>query len=231
MLVAATANNLYLDAQKIKMKEGLIIFIRNPVLGKVKTRLAKTVGDEKAFAIYQHLLAYTHQFTCKINGDKFLYYSDVAEQNDIWENELFTKKVQQGGDLGERMGNAFTELFKAGYHKLIIIGSDCIELDKALIEQAFKLLADHKVVIGPSLDGGYYLLGMTEYIPALFTNKQWGTASVLEHTLHDLHTANINLAQLTALNDIDEEADLPASLKERFDGADWLQKSSYEIFL
>ncbi|MBC7689159.1 MAG: TIGR04282 family arsenosugar biosynthesis glycosyltransferase, partial [Aquabacterium sp.] len=173
--------------------------------------------------IYQQLLAYTHQLTSKINGDKFLYYSDEVEQNDIWSNERFIKKVQQGGDLGERMGNAFTELFKAGYHKLIIIGSDCIELDEALIGQAFKLLADHKVVIGPSLDGGYYLLGLSEYIPALFTNKQWGTSSVLEDTLHDLQTANINLAQLTALNDIDEETDLPASLKERFDGANWLQ--------
>ena len=204
------------------MKEGLIVFIRNPVLGKVKTRLAKTLGDERAFAIYQQLLAYTHQLTSKINGDKFLYYSDEVEQNDIWSNELFTKKVQQGGDLGERMGNAFIELFKAGYQKLIIIGSDCIELEGAMIEQAFKLLSDHKVVIGPSLDGGYYLMGMNEYIPALFTNKQWGTATVFKDSLYNLQAANINVAQLTILNDIDEEADLPLSWRECPDVPDWL---------
>lgn len=198
------------------MKHGIIIFIRNPVLGKVKTRLAKTLGDDKAFAIYQHLLAYTHHITGKVSCDKMVYYSDEVVRNDIWENELFTKKVQHCGHLGERMGNAFIELFKAGYDKLVIIGSDCIELNETIIEQAFQMLDEHKVVVGPSVDGGYYLLGMTSYLPELFTNKNWGTASVLEDSLLDLHSANISVAQLVALNDIDEEADLPALWKDSF---------------
>ncbi len=194
------------------MKAGLIIFIRNPIAAKVKTRLAKTLGDEKALIIYHQLLAHTHQVTRELSCDKFLYYSDWAEQNDKWENDRFQKKVQRSGDLGERMANAFLELFNEGYEKLLIIGSDCLELNEPVIRDAFDSLDNNEVVIGPSSDGGYYLLGMTAYFPDLFLNKKWGSPSVLKDTLQDLTTANTRVGKLVTLNDVDEEKDLPDSL-------------------
>ena len=194
------------------MKSGIIIFIRNPVHGKVKTRLAKTIGDEKAFLIYNQLLSHTHFITHALTCEKFLYYSDEVVLNDIWEKSSFHKRVQQPGDLGERMACAFQELFNAGYKKLVIIGSDCIELNEQIISKAFEMLDSYEVVTGPSEDGGYYLLGMTTYFPQLFLNKKWGTSSVLADTLLDLSNAGVDTGKLVTLNDIDEEKDLPQSL-------------------
>ena len=194
------------------MHQALIIFIRNPVSGKVKTRLAKTLGDEKALLIYNYLLAHTHLVTRHLACDKFLYYSDWVEQEDEWENDRYKKRLQHPGNLGERMASAFDELFEEGYQQILIIGSDCIELDETIISKAFEALNDNDAVIGPSSDGGYYLLGMTTYFPELFANKKWGSSSVLTDTLLDLEIANARVGKLITLNDIDEEQDLPDSL-------------------
>ena len=110
------------------------------------------------------------------------------------------------------MANAFQELFNEGYQQILIIGSDCVELSDQVISRAFELLRDNKVVIGPSEDGGYYLLGMTNFLPYLISNKQWGTDAVFRDTLEDLSKASINAAMLEMLNDIDEEKDIPNSL-------------------
>ena len=134
------------------------------------------------------------------------------EQEDDWENDRYKKKLQHTGNLGERMASAFDELFKEGYQQILIIGSDCIELYEKLISNAFKALNDNDAVIGPSSDGGYYLLGMTTYFPELFANKKWGSSSVLTDTLLDLEIANARVGKLITLNDIDEEQDLPDSL-------------------
>lgn len=196
------------------MNQALLIFIRNPVLGKVKTRLAKTMGDDKALFIYNQLLSHTHLVTRNLTCDKFLYYSDWVEQNDSWENDRFQKKIQHPGDLGERMAGAFHELFKEGYKKLLIIGSDCMELNEQIISNAFEILNNNEVVIGPSSDGGYYLLGMTAFFPELFLNKQWGSSTVLEDTLKDLSMSKTGVGKLVTLNDIDEEKDLSDSLRQ-----------------
>ncbi len=194
------------------MKSGLIIFIRNPVKGKVKTRIAKTMGDEKAFRIYSQLLLHTHLVTRDLSCDKFLYYSDHIDRGDMWNNNQYQKRLQTHGDLGERMSKAFLDLFLEGYEKLLIIGSDCMELNEAIISKAFDMLSIHKVIIGPSEDGGYYLLGMTTQFPNIFENKEWGTPSVFADTVQDLQSAGIMEGRLETLKDIDEEKDIPASL-------------------
>ena len=191
------------------MRTGLIIFIKNPIIGKVKTRLAKTLGDEKALAIYQQLLLHTLLITKNIDCDKFVYYSDHIDRYDIWDEAGFNKKLQSGGNLGVRMSGAFMELFNAGYDQLIIIGSDCLELSELDILHAFEELDDQDVVIGPSSDGGYYLLGMKAFLPTLFINKDWSTSTVLKDTLYDLNELNKTFSKLNTLNDIDEEKDLP----------------------
>jgi rSAM/selenodomain-associated transferase 1 len=183
-----------------------IVFVRNPELGKVKTRLAKTIGDKKALNIYILLLKHTESVLQKVSSDKVVYYSEEIQNNDLWSDRCFQKKLQKGNDLGERMQHAFEMAFKEGYEKVVIVGSDLFDLKSAHIENAFKTLENHNLVIGPSLDGGYYLLGMKVLHSAVFKNKQWGTDSVLETTLKNLEQENVKL--LEALNDIDTFEDL-----------------------
>jgi rSAM/selenodomain-associated transferase 1 len=183
-----------------------IVFVRNPELGKVKTRLAKTIGDKKALNIYILLLKHTESVLQKVSSDKVVYYSEEIQNNDLWSDRCFQKKLQKGNDLGERMQHAFEMAFKEGYEKVVIVGSDLFDLKSAHIENAFKALENHNLVIGPSLDGGYYLLGMKVLHSAVFKNKQWGTDSVLETTLKNLEQENVKL--LEALNDIDTFDDL-----------------------
>jgi rSAM/selenodomain-associated transferase 1 len=183
-----------------------IVFVRNPELGKVKTRLAKTIGDKKALNIYILLLKHTESVLQKVSSDKVVYYSEEIQNNDLWSDRCFQKKLQKGNDLGERMQHAFEMAFKEGYEKVVIVGSDLFDLKAVHIENAFKTLENHNLVIGPSLDGGYYLLGMKVLHSAVFKNKQWGTDSVLETTLKNLEQENVKL--LEALNDIDTFEDL-----------------------
>ena len=187
-------------------KNAIIVFARNPELGKCKTRLAKTIGDEAALKIYKYLLQHTANITEKIEADKFVFYSEHIHENDIWNDNIFIKKLQQGSDLGLKMKHAFIELFDSGYEKIIIVGSDILDLEVEHISEAFLKLKTHDVVIGPALDGGYYLLGMKQLHSQIFEHKTWGTSTVLKDTLKDLNHKNIYL--LDGLNDIDIFEDL-----------------------
>ena len=190
------------------MKKAIIIFVRNPELGKVKTRLANEVGDEQALQVYKELLQHTHKITSDLDCAKFVYYADSIAENDLWESSLFGKKVQEGESLGDRMMLAFFELFQQGYSKIVIIGSDCPELTGFIIEDAFDKLDSSDVVIGPSSDGGYYLLGLTQLVPELFKNKQWSTNTVLADTIQDTVSLRKSCSFLTELSDIDTAEDL-----------------------
>jgi rSAM/selenodomain-associated transferase 1 len=187
----------------------LIIFTRNPELGKVKTRLAKTIGNEKALQVYRDLLSHTMFETEKLACDKFVFYDNAIEPNDIWSLDVYEKREQFGMDLGAKMKNAFQELFHIGYTNCLIIGSDLFDLQSKHITTAFEKLKMHDAVLGPAEDGGYYLLGFKELIPAVFKNKNWGTDSVLEATLQDLKTVSVGF--LEVLNDIDTFEDLEKS--------------------
>ena len=189
-------------------KNLILVFVRNPELGKVKTRLAKTIGDKDALKIYTILLQHTESVLHKVSSDKVVYYSEEIQSNDLWDNALYQKKLQKGADLGARMQNAFETAFKDTYEKVVIVGSDLFDLNPNHIKEAFTALENHEVVLGPSLDGGYYLLGMKKMHPPVFKNKQWGTDSVLESTLKNLNQQNVKL--LEALNDIDTFEDLKA---------------------
>lgn len=187
-------------------KNLIIVFVRSPELGKVKTRLAKSIGDVSALTIYKLLLKHTETVLHDLSFDKVVYYSEKVDENDFWEARLFEKKRQKGADLGKRMQHAFETAFEKGYQKVLIIGSDLFDLKSIHITTAFEALENHDLTIGPSLDGGYYLLGMKELYPAVFKNKKWGTDTILENTLKDLQQQNVKL--LEALNDIDTFEDL-----------------------
>jgi rSAM/selenodomain-associated transferase 1 len=184
----------------------LLIFTRNPELGKVKTRLAKTIGNEKALTVYKDLLLHTRNETQAIDCDKFVFYDSEIEENDIWSGTSYQKKLQSNGDLGQRMHEAFKTLFEMGYSNCIIVGSDLFDLKAIIIETAFKELLNYEVVIGPAEDGGYYLLGMNSLHPKIFKNKVWGTASVRKDTLDDLISKKVKLLEI--MNDIDIYEDI-----------------------
>lgn len=189
-----------------KSKNLLLVFTRNPELGKAKTRLAKTVGDETALEIYKFLLNKTQEVACKVNADKTVYYSVKIRNNDIWDMTIYQKHQQKGEDLGIRMLNAFKNGFDAGYKNIIIIGSDLYDLTTKEINDAFNQLNQNDVVLGPAKDGGYYLLGMKRLHSSVFQNKAWGTASVRKDTLQDLADKKVFLLQ--ELNDIDVFEDI-----------------------
>jgi rSAM/selenodomain-associated transferase 1 len=184
----------------------LLIFTRNPELGKVKTRLAKTIGDADALQVYKDLLQHTMEQTQGVDCDKFVFYDSAIIDGDIWKEEDYHKRIQSQGDLGQKMQTAFELLFDMGYTNCIIVGSDLFDLKSELIETAFTELQKNNVVLGPAEDGGYYLLGLKEIHRALFQNKDWGTSSVFADTLKDLEAQKIHLLQ--TLNDIDTFEDL-----------------------
>ena len=187
-------------------KNLLIVFTRNPELGKVKTRLAKTVGNATALKIYIFLLERTRDIAVQVSADKAVYYSVKVRENDIWDANNFQKHQQVGEDLGIRMLHAFKNGFKAGYEKVMIIGSDLYDLTAETIENAFIALEDNEVVIGPAEDGGYYLLGMNSLEEKVFKNKKWGTETVRKNTLEELKDKKVFL--LGELNDVDVFEDI-----------------------
>ncbi len=187
-------------------KNLVMVFTRNPELGKVKTRLAKIIGDKSALSVYNYLLNHTEKTLRNIKCDKAVYYSSEVNHKDIWDNMIYQKHLQQGNDLGKKMHNAFNEAFSNGYKKVIIIGSDLLDLKPKHIEKAFNKLDNHDTVIGPALDGGYYLLGMKTLNFQIFKNKKWGTSTVLSDTMENLQDVDVHL--LEKLNDIDTFDDL-----------------------
>lgn len=189
------------------MSDNLVmVFTRNPKLGKVKTRLAKTIGDEAALNIYNFLLNHTEIILRSLECDKAVYYSEKIRESDIWDKSIYQKHLQEGDHLGLKMQNSFVHAFKNGYKKVVIVGSDLYDLKAKHIQDAFSQLDQNDVVIGPAHDGGYYLLGMKNLHSNIFSNKNWGTQTVLQDTLQDLKHLDVHL--LEELNDIDVYEDI-----------------------
>lgn len=186
----------------------LIIFTKNPELGKCKTRLAQTMGDEKALEIYELLLDYTVSFTKAVDVDKHVYFSNSIPENDRWNLPGYKKFKQVSGDLGAKMSHAIHESFKKGYKKVVIIGSDCAEINEDTINEAVIQLKYHDAVIGPAVDGGYYLLGMNQPILDLFIDKSWSTPELINETISCLKRLDHSFHLLPEYSDIDYEADL-----------------------
>lgn len=186
--------------------KALIIFIRNIEKGKVKTRLAKSLGDEEALRIYIKLLGHARHTAAAVEAERYVYYSHFVEAADEWRAPVFHKALQQGDDLGARMGHAFEEVLQS-HTKAVIIGSDCASLTPHIVEEAFAALDEHPYVLGPALDGGYYLLGMRQPSPSLFSDMAWSTPEVASITLRRIAELGGTAHLLPALSDIDEAAD------------------------
>jgi len=210
MALLTSNNNSNNDLDEVfhfpSSKNALIIFTRNPELGKVKTRLAATVGNEAALEIYKFLISHIVKVSENIEVDKYVFYSESIQKNDAWDNSVFRKKLQYGDDLGLRMNNAFEQLFKMGYQKVVIAGSDIYELTSEDIKDSFTALETDDFVMGPAKDGGYYLLGMKQLNSAVFRNKNWGTSTVFKDTMEDLKNEKVSL--LAVKSDVDVYEDI-----------------------
>lgn len=186
----------------------LIVFVKNIKLGKVKTRLAKTIGNDGAFEVYKELVNITENVTTKVETDIHVYFSEaVIETN--WHDAY--KFVQNGADLGERMKNAFQHGFDNGYKRIVLIGSDLPDITSEIIEEGFNKLVNSTVVLGPAKDGGYYLIGLSKMNSFIFHNKPWSQSNLFEETILELTTNLISYQTLETLNDIDTFEDLIAS--------------------
>jgi rSAM/selenodomain-associated transferase 1 len=189
-------------------KELVIVFVKNIKLGKVKTRLAKTIGNQGAFDIYSELVKVTENATENLDCDKHIYFSETVVETQ-WINTY--KTVQSGVDLGERMKNAFKNGFNAGYERIVLIGSDLPDINNTHIEAGLHKLKNHDIVFGPAEDGGYYLIGLSKMNTSVFENKPWSQDNLLEETLSELKENRVTFSTLETLNDIDTFEDLIAS--------------------
>ncbi len=191
-------------------KSLLIIFVKHPVSGQVKTRLAKDVGNEVALRVYEALLNYTESIIRNLPFSTQIYYGNLMpEEADIWQIRGYTdRRLQSGQDLGEKMKHAFEVGFSEGYKRIVLIGSDCPEITSIIVENAFDMLDHYPVVLGPATDGGYYLIGLTQVLPFLFEGKSWSTARVFQQTVIDLASYRFSFGELPLLSDIDIKSDL-----------------------
>jgi len=192
----------------------LLIFTRYPVPGRVKTRLIPALGPEGAAQLMARLTAHTlsraQTFANRHRLSLVVYYDggSISRMRD-WFGPHLRYRPQISGDLGQRLRAALAETLAAGPQPVVIIGSDCPDLSAAILAAAFQQLADHDLILGPALDGGYYLIGLKALHPELFQHIAWGTDQVLAQTQAKAFGLGLRTALLPVLRDIDRPADLP----------------------
>lgn len=206
------------------MNRGLIVFAKLPRAGEVKTRLGQRLGMERAAELYrqfaEHVFTVADQLAA--TGVRvFLFHAPGADLQEYrrWVRRPFTYVPQEGSNLGDRMRRAFDFVFASGLRQAAVIGTDVPELQGSAVLHAFDLLAMHDLVVGPSSDGGYYLLGMNAPTKNVFENIAWSSASVLRQTLERAHRQNLSCAVLDPLADIDTVEDYRAFLQRLEDRA------------
>ncbi len=187
------------------MNRLLMVFIKDSSKYPVKTRLKTSIGKNKSIWVYNQILKKTALVLKNIKTDIAVFHYNSIISKNPFKNFSKWNKIQIGENLGKKISNAFNWGFEKGYKKIIIIGSDLWDLNEEIINTGFIELNKNKVVIGPSIDGGYYLLGLNKKMPKIFEGIKWGTQSVLAETLKLLEQEPYILPEL---NDIDTFEDL-----------------------
>jgi rSAM/selenodomain-associated transferase 1 len=195
------------------MRRAILLFVKFPEPGKVKTRLAATVGPHAATEIYRQLVAAVCAHLPK-EGEEVVVMFDPEEQRaetEAWVRPQIDGAVsfvpQSDGDLGRRLDIAFADAFSAGCQRVLAIGSDCIELTPEIFREAWDALETDDVVLGPVSDGGYYLIALKAAHPALFSGIAWSTDAVLAQTERAAAASRLSVYRLPALHDVDTEDD------------------------
>ena len=207
------------------MRQALLCFLKYPAPGHVKTRLASALTDAGAAELYRALAerVITELYPLNRQYDLLLFYDPGhdLELYQSWLGDSWAFYPQSGADLGARLEAATRQAFAWGYGKVIVIGSDCIGMDETFMSDAFQSLDTDPFVIGPSSDGGYYLLGLTEPRPWLFENVHWSTDLVLQTTRDRIEAREFKIRFLDEKMDIDTLEDL----------AEWRDSLPEEHFL
>lgn len=206
------SENAFANARS-KPRRAVLVFVRAPVPGTVKTRLAAAIGDEAALRVYRRLAEHTlREAAALADGVQVRVHHTPAGAGEAvraWLGDEPAYLPQADGDLGARMGDAFARAFVEGAERVVIVGSDLPELSAELLRRAFALLDAHPAVLGPARDGGYYLLGLRRPVDGIFEGIAWSTPDVLAATLDRFRAAGIEPAMLETLADVDEAEDLP----------------------
>lgn len=188
----------------------LIIFVKYPQAGFVKTRLAQEIGKENASELYRLFVETILAQIKDKNFTRVIFYSPISERNEIkrWLGEELALYPQKGKDLGEKLSGAFKLVFKGGAKRAMVIGTDSPTLNKKLILDVFKKLKDTQCVLGPAFDGGYYLLGLTSFYEEIFQHIDWSSNNVFKQTLGAIKKLRISFSLLGKQLDIDNKDDL-----------------------
>lgn len=189
-------------AGEIKAKDILLVFTKNPVLGHAKTRIAERVGEDEALRIYLELLRITREQAQPLEAEKWVCYSQYVPNNDAWQMAGFCPYLQFGEGLGSRMATAFAEAFTEA-QRVVLIGSDAPTITTALLQTAFDALLNNDLVLGPSEDGGYYLIGLSRPMPSLFQGIPWSSPQVWQRTIQQASRLGLQASELPALYDVD----------------------------
>lgn len=188
--------------------EQLIVFAKAPRAGGVKTRLAETMGADQACQAYRQLASAVMRTVSVFDHVEVRFSPDDArEEIAPWLRPTWTATPQGDGQLGDRMARAFAEAFQRGAERVVVIGSDCAELASKDVRSAWRELKTHDLVVGPALDGGYWLIGLRAPRPELFENIPWSTDAVLGQTLQRAKSLGLRIQLLRILSDVDTEAD------------------------
>jgi rSAM/selenodomain-associated transferase 1 len=197
-------------------EEKLIVFLKAPRPGSVKTRLARALGAEAACDAYRRLVTVLLNQLAAVQGLELCYSPDDAlAEIKPWLREGWRSAPQGDGNLGDRLGAAFDRAFREGALRVVIIGSDCPTVTPADIHAAWDGLRSHDVVLGPASDGGYWLLGLRRPQPSLFRDIPWGDATVLQRTLEHVSQSGLSVALLREQRDIDTVEDWRSFLGPR----------------
>jgi rSAM/selenodomain-associated transferase 2/rSAM/selenodomain-associated transferase 1 len=194
-------------------QETIILFTRCPEPGNVKKRLVPLIGEHGAANLQRDMTMHALEIAYRLaTTDKIALEVHYAGGDKKRMQTLFGKDFvyihQAGADLGERMRVSLRKALKEGAQSVVLIGADCPGITGAILRQAFAALKGHDCVLGPALDGGYYLVGLRQDQPEIFSSIPWGTDKVLEHTLGAIQRLGLKAALLERLSDVDRPDDL-----------------------
>lgn len=190
----------------------LLVFTRYPEPGKTKTRLIPALGAAGAAIVQRQMTEHTAaqiRAVAPLPTLEIRYTGGDCAIMEQWLGADLNYQSQGEGDLGDRLSRAFQAAFEQGATRVIAIGIDCPDLDTARLQLAFQLLHSHDTVLGPAVDGGYYLIGLSQFVPDLFVGIAWGTETVLQQTVAIANHLHYSIAYLDLLADVDRPEDLP----------------------
>lgn len=197
----------------------LIVFVKYPEPGKVKTRIAQELGAHRAAELYSQMAKRIIRKVWRPDAYRAVIYFDPPEREEDVRAWLGIDNVsyepQSPGTIGDKMSNAFERVFSEGAEKAVLIGTDVPEITADVVSTACSMLNDTDVVLGPSYDGGYYLIGLRKFEPVLFRDIDWGTNTVFNRTLNRIIEKNLSHKSLDTLKDVDMAEDIDPGMLTR----------------